>query len=1178
MTRRVHACVRWLSPLAVVLAAGSACPLGHAHAQQPAAAQLAPITGRDFAGLRLPGDVQPTDLTLTGSRVWAWTDDDPATPGASGFGVVQRLLLQGDIKVELTTAAGPRRFTAAQACLWIQQLPDAADVATPVPTAPDAASGGDGVAGGAVRTRQVAIYFDRVSDPGADVGDAGFAQAGDRLLLTGVLRGQLVLRHDVIRRGQPTVSATTPREDPVRAAASFVRESEQRLARHMRRLIGAEDVEGPTSPPADTGRPERPDLVAAGAGVDRYAPLGPIRPGLSRVYEPNSPLAAATADAMRQVGAASPAPLPPVERLEPIFSDRGQFAFSAGNDRTLAARTGEDGQPLQPMRLVPGENGADNTLILEGGVVVQYADSRKARDFQISAQRAVIFLQPGPVMQLGSFGAEAVKGIYLEGDVVASATDRRSGRYNLRGPRVYYDVLNQQAVMLDAVFWTYDEQRGLPLYVRAAEIRQLAANQWQASKARLTTTSFFDPVFSLGASSVTITKRTEPAGERPPLPAAPASSSRARGPLDETRFATGGSIAGGVATATSAPGEARVDDARETETTFVDARGITLKAGSVPFFYVPRFRGEVDELPLRDIRIDSSSGSGTALKTAWDAFSSTGLKRPPGLDASALLDWYFDRGPGLGINADYLSPDKTAEGRLLAYTLPVDYGRDVLSSGLKRGRDHEFRGLALGDYSITLDEHWSAQFEGAIISDENFVDAFFREIAREGREVTSSAYLKRQEDNALLTLLAKGEFNDFTPNHYLLQSQGFQVQKLPEAAYYRLADDLLSQSAPGALVWSHEYRASRMAFNLVEPTANELGFDTPRRARAAFGFDDPNLSPAAALRAAGFNESAVLRADTRQELTGTFEYGVFKISPFLTGRFTAYDEEFDAFNPPAAPGGGDSYRYWYSGGVRTSTQITRINNSIDNQLFDIHRTRHIITPSMTLWYAGANLSQNDLAPYDDYVESIATGTAGNFTVAQVWQTQRGGPGRWRSVDVFKLNTGVTGATEDADRESPLLRFYDYRPEYSQLGNFATMDAAWQVTDVVGLTFDTIYDLDIHQPARTSAGGVVQHAPDFSSYAEARYVNALDVTYVDFGCDYRLTRRYTFGFNTIYDTDESEFQSYNFRVRRKVPEAQIGVSVGYSDITDETSLSLIFEPAAASAAAANRSQRLRDIGR
>jgi len=165
---------------------------------------------------------------------------------------------------------------------------------------------------------------------------------------------------------------------------------------------------------------------------------------------------------------------------------------------------------------------------------------------------------------------------------------------------------------------------------------------------------------------------------------------------------------------------------------------------------------------------------------------------------------------------------------------------------------------------------------------------------------------------------------------------------------------------------------------------------------------------------------------------------------------------------------------------------------------------------------------------------------------------------------------------DADKESPLGRFFDYRPEYSQLGEFATADVAWQMTDVVGLTADTIYDLDLGQPARTSAGGVIQHSPDFSSYAEVRYINVLDATYINFGVDYKLTRRYLLGFNTTYDTDEGDFQSYNFNVRRKTPEAVIGVSVGYNNISEETSVGIIFEPAAA--AAQGQSERLRNIGR
>lgn len=1140
-------------PALVIAAALAAAPPVCVGAGPEGPGDGPPITGMTFGGLRLPGQARAGDVSLAAARAWVWTDEDP---GAGG-GEVQRLLLQGDVRVDL----GEHRFTAAQACVWVQRLPEES---SPAPSA-----------------RQVAIYFDRVADPAAAV---GFAQAGDRLLVTGILRGSVSLAADSLRRGKPEVLAITREDDPVRIAAAFAAESQERLARYLRRLDGRGEEQAPPT----AGEPERADLAAAGKGADVYGPLRPIRPGLSRVYEPNSPMAVSVAEGIRRVGSPPPQDLPPVEKLEPIFAGGGIITFAAGNDRTLNPDIDENGERT-PIRLVAGENGADNTLLLSGGVVVQYTDTRRNRNLQISAERAVVFLQPGPVTQLTSFGADAVKGIYLEGDVVAT-----DGRYTLRGPKVYYDLPTQQAVMVDAVFWTYDERRGLPLYVRAREIRQLAANQWQAKGARLATTSFFDPVFSLGAGSVTITRQTEPntgAGSGRGGARGRAAAARAAETGDVQGLRGDTSIAGGVATGASAMGRdgyggagdgaggARGAGTDDAESTYLDARDITLRAGGVPFFWVPRVKGEVDNIPLKDIRVENSSSSGTAFKTGWDPFSVLGARSPRGLDSTALLDWFFDRGPALGYKGEYRAPDGSSQANFFAYTLPDDYGRDVLSSGAKRGIDNEFRGMVLGDYSVKLDDTWSMQLEASAISDENFVDAFFRPLAYSGREITNSAYFKRQTDHTLFTALVKGEFADFTPNQYLLESQGFNVDKLPEAAYYRLADDLLDQSAPGALVWSQEYRVGRMSMNFTEPTAAELGFDTPARARAAFGFSDPNMSPADELRARGYTEDAVTRADTRQELTGTFQYGVFKISPFLTGRFTAYDDTFESFRPEDGPNADSQYRYWYSAGVRTSTQITRINDAVDSQLFDLHRTRHIIEPSMTLWYAGSNLSQNDLPDYDDYVESIATGTVGNLNIAQTWQTKRGGPGRWRDVDVLKINTGITGSTEDADRESPIDRFFAYRPEYSQLGNFLNADAAWQVTDVVALTFDEIYDLDIHQSSRTGAGAVIQHSPDFSSYAELRYINALDATFVNFGCDYKLTRRYLLGFNTTYDTDESEFQSYNIRVRRRVPEANIGVSLGYDNITDEASFSLIFEPAATREAQAQAlGQRLRDIGR
>src|SRR4029453_16534656 len=107
--------------------------------------------------------------------------------------------------------------------------------------------------------------------------------------------------------------------------------------------------------------------------------------------------------------------------------------------------------------------------------------------------------------------------------------------------------------------------------------------------------------------------------------------------------------------------------------------------------------------------------------------------------------------------------------------------------------------------------------EGSYVGDPTFVPAFFRNQAETAREFTNSAYLRRLEDDTALTFLGKGEFMDFTPNEYLQQSSGYNTDKLPEAMYTRLADDLLAGVAPGLLSYSSEYRFSRMRLNFTEP-------------------------------------------------------------------------------------------------------------------------------------------------------------------------------------------------------------------------------------------------------------------------------------------------------------------------------------------------------------------------
>ncbi|HVU63024.1 MAG TPA: hypothetical protein VHC70_03540, partial [Phycisphaerales bacterium] len=649
---------------AIVAAAGMCAPLA---AQERYYGQTQPglgASGRDFGGVQLPVTLRSGDVTIRASRAWVWNEG--ASNGGGGAVVVgldgnpvgtQRLLLQGDVTVELDGY----RFTSAQAVVWSQIV--------------GAVRTGEAADNGDRQLRQIAVYFDRVADPGAE---AGYAQAADRLLVTAQLDGLFNLSADSITRCRP--------EDP--AQSGFLGEAERRMAAYLHELAG-----GP--PPAETNPPP----VEGGGRTDR------ISPGLARPYEPNSPLA------RPREGGSESQERPIEQRTEPLFAKNGLVTFAVGTrapNSPAAPDFGEQVGDSSYIRLIPA--GDDNAVLLTGGVAMQYTDLRKTRNLLITAQRALVFLPPGKITDTQRFNADEIRGIYLEGDVVAT-----DGQYTIRGPRIYYDFKLNKAVMADAVFSTVDAKTGLPFYIRAKSLRQEAANQVSAEDARLSTTSFFQPVFSIGASSVTVTETQS----------------------KSSAAATEGGGGGG-----------------NRKITYVDAKGITLRGMGVPFFWLPGFKGEIEKVALQDIRVESSSGSGAALKTTWDAFALFGARSPESINSRLLLDYYFDRGFAMGTRTDWSRPDLT--GQVFAYMLTNDNGRDVLSNGVKKEQDQQFRGIVLAENRWDIDNHWSVFAEASKISDETFVDGFFRDLGSEGREVTTEATLRYLGSNSYFSAGAKG--------------------------------------------------------------------------------------------------------------------------------------------------------------------------------------------------------------------------------------------------------------------------------------------------------------------------------------------------------------------------------------------------------------------------------------
>jgi hypothetical protein len=1079
-----------------------------ANAQPAASAPASPaFSGQDFAGQRFPLATVTGPISFKATKAWAWRQGD-----------ARRLILSGDVVVVL----GTYKFIAKTAAVWLQEL-------TP--------------AGQQPATYQIFVAFDHVGDPQEA---NSFGIAADRLPVKAVITPdtKLELACDAIFDGPPSSKHESQ--------AAFTKEAEGMLAQSLSRLVdpnaGRVAVAPPPfvkqlrwlNPPAKPVAPVPPPVVVATKPSNATDTQTSSRAAL-RDPPNRSGNAAAPAGATAAAAAASQTPAATTPTTGATAPAATAAAATSGSGSTPAAATGPAvvpaataaATPAPTTRLAPelpadaqtlfAKDGivtlsakglsvvsaADETsVVADSGVVVQYSDLRSGRVLQLTAQRAVVFLDPVKLTDAASLAVENIRGMYLEGDVIAT-----DGKFTLRGPQIYYDVRNNNAVMLDAVFWTYDEKRQLPLYVRAKSIKQTAADQFVATKATLTNTAMLDPELSIGVSSVTITRRQE-ATEQSPLE--------------------------------------RGTPAATVSTTTVQADNVTVRAGGVPIFYWPRYSGDPAMMPIRDLRVENRSGSGVAVKATFNAYSLLGLKKPADSRFDLMTDYYFERGPALGTRLGWNNPD--SRGGLMAYMVPTDTGTDLLKPGTKIDRDDEFRGAIAGDQRWQLDDAWSVFLEGSYISDETFIDAFFEDQGETRREFTNRIRADRTERNTQFSLEGKGTFNDFIANEWLLQSQGYSVSKLPEATYTRQADDLLNETHPGLLSYWSEYRvgALQLAFDEIDPA--KRGFGSTALSQRAFGLD-PTQSYGDRFRALGLSEDTVYRADTRQEVSLNAEIGRVRVQPFVQGRLTAYDNSFEQYSPDED----DSTRLQGAAGIRASTSFERIYDGVDSSLLDVHRLRHIIEPNMTVWHSGTTVNSASLPVYDPTVEALADGTIMRFGATQTLQTQRGTPGRWHNTDLVVLNTDFVVSSGNAERTTPIGRIFDYRPEYANPGNYFVGDVVYRITDATALTGSTVFDFDDSQQAMSTAGVIIQHAPEFSTFGDVRFINELDSTYLNMGASYEFTTKYTATIAAAYDLDLGGFQTTDFEIRRKFASMLFGVNLGFNDITGETSFGFVLRP-------------------
>ncbi len=759
------------------------------------------------------------------------------------------------------------------------------------------------------------------------------------------------------------------------------------------------------------------------------------------------------------------------QQAPPAIPERAVVTFS-GPDRTLVTSDEE------------------NALVISGGVAVQLEDVAMDRRLNLSADSAVVFLDPRSLDEIDRFTPEEIRGVYLEGGVVAT-----DGDYTMRGPRMYYDLAANTGVVLDAVFWTYDERRELPLYLRADVIRQEADDRWTAENARFANVEFFEPHFAIGATSLALTRRPRADGS---------------------------------------------------EAFVVDADDVSYQINGVPSIPLPDFKGEVDgsRAPRLSFRTRDSN---PIIYSRWDLFGVLALEPPEGVSADLLVDGYVERGLAVGLDTNWNTIDNT--GSLFAYYFRDD-GVDDLGSGANIDRNDDDRGTILADNRWDLSSEWTLFTELSTVSDPAFFDAIFPEIADTRRELRTGAYLRRLRDHDLLALDVSGSLDSFVVNEYLLQSRGYQVARLPELLYDRIDANLLNSG----VTHFGQTRVGMVEMRLSDENAEEYGLDTAERAARGLG-TAPSQSPADILTAAGFPQREVARFDTRHEFSAPLRRGAWTLTPRAIGRFTAYDDDFAEFSP----GEDDPYRVWGALGADLTTSFVRVNDLADSNFWDLHRLRHIIEPTVSLWWADASIESEDLPVFDEHVEALTEGALFRLGLKNTWQTKRGGLGALRSVDWITLDVNYVKASDDAPRPSRLGRIFEDRPELGAYGEFVQTDAVMWLTDAVALTGFSVYDIDEESGTYASGGFFIDHGVGFSTYADLRYIDVIDSTLLHAGASYRLTSKYAVDAAVLYDFEDEEFQSSSAAISRRFPQWTVRVGLSFDDLRDDTSVSVVLRP-------------------
>ncbi|HEY3246236.1 MAG TPA: LPS assembly protein LptD [Phycisphaerae bacterium] len=705
------------------------------------------------------------------------------------------------------------------------------------------------------------------------------------------------------------------------------------------------------------------------------------------------------------------------------------------------------------------------------------------------------FGEPGPdEKSTGFLPGGAVEGVYLEGDVVLTRGERM-----VRADRLYYDMQNERALILDAVLRATIPEQNVPLYVRAAQIRQLSRDEYVAYKARVTTSEFFTPHYHIGAERVEV--------------------------LDQTVRSESGGIAG-----------LRAGTFAMTQTTF--------NIEDFPVLYWPYARGDFKEgeSPLRSFRTGYSDHFGVEVETEWHLFNLLGLRTPLGFDAKLRLDYFSERGPAIGIDTNYQT--ENSFGLFRGYYIH-DTGEDHLGRFRDNTPDTENRGRLTWRHRQYLPNDWQLTLEGSYISDRGFLEEYLRREEREGKDQETLIHLKKQENTWAFTALAQWRILDWYT----------QTERLPDFSFR-----VIAQPIADAVTWFSENRAGFVRYRPAERDLLEDIFlfggreqasrtvarvDTRQELDRSFRLGDLTVVPFGSIRGSAWDDSP----DAPEPFAPGGGGGVGRVLGTYGLRGSGYASRvFPEIESDLLDLHGirhvikPDFVAWLAHGNLDSRRVFPFDEAVE-AVDDFDGVGFGLRQRWQTKRGGP--SQQRIV--DVFLLDLE---AGFFGDVQPFQTTPSGHG------LFERARRRRHFVQGAQADETTYGFTSFsRPESSIHRNYASAMAQWRISDTTVLIADSNFDLNDHTLGVFNLSYAVERTPRLSYVLGYRFINEINSNLIGGGLNYKISEKYTFGVREEFDLDRGRTGEFSVVIIRKLPRWYFALTFDLDNIENDIGVSV-----------------------